>query len=77
MKIVKAKGYYWIPPYYPHWDDWVGPYDDTKEGRLEAKEDLVGMLETVNSLAWQLMIAEYVEQFEEEWRELENGTKVT
>lgn len=68
-KVVRAKstGKYWIPPFPPHWDIWVGDYVDMEE----AKEERAGMEACINSPQWKMMMVEMEDEFDEKWEELE------
>lgn len=60
---AKKTGLLWIPPFNPHWDLWMGPYQ-SKQEILDVCE---GLEDTINSPAWQMMLVEMVDEFEEEW----------
>lgn len=66
-KVEKHKGFFWIPPFPPHWEDWIGEY----ASREEAEEARIGLEKTINTIDWQMFLEELVDDFEQQWSEME------
>jgi len=74
MKLYAPKaeqnegGEWYIPPMFPNWDFWIGPYA-TKE---EADDDRAGLMRCCSGIAWKLILDEIEETFEDQWEEAED-----
>lgn len=67
-KIVRSKqGDFWIPPFPPHWDIWIGEYSSLSE----AREERAGMEKCINGVQWRMMLVEMEDEFDEQWERME------
>jgi hypothetical protein len=70
-RIIKSGRHWWIPPFPPHWEDWIGEYCTLEE----AKENREGLGATINGVQWKMMLIEMEEAFEDEWDAREESLK--
>ena len=68
---IRKGPHVWIPPFPPHCDQWVGPYEDIHEARMDRE----GMERTINSPDWKMMMVEKEDEFDEQWEQYEAEMK--